>query len=125
MARKLNLERRETWRQRIERQRQSGLTVSEFSRRKGFPQRASIAGSGRSAPTSSHGETIATPSVSQGGRIAGPVLVCPTYGRDLRATAVGACASYPLDRTDVDRRYLDPVTAAEPGRPADRAACVR
>jgi hypothetical protein len=32
MARKVNLELRETWRQRIERQRQSGLTVAEFSR---------------------------------------------------------------------------------------------
>ncbi len=35
MARKVNLELRETWRQRIERQRQSGLTVAEFSRQKG------------------------------------------------------------------------------------------
>ncbi len=32
MARKVNLELRETWRQRIERQRRSGLTVSEFCR---------------------------------------------------------------------------------------------
>ncbi len=35
MARKVNLELRETWRQRIERQRRSGLTVSEFSRQEG------------------------------------------------------------------------------------------
>lgn len=35
MARKVNLELRETWRQRIERQRQSGLTVSDFSRQEG------------------------------------------------------------------------------------------
>jgi hypothetical protein len=35
MARKVNLEVRATWRQRIERQRQSGLTVAEFSRQEG------------------------------------------------------------------------------------------
>ncbi len=35
MTRKVNLELREEWRQRIERQRQSGLTVAEFSRREG------------------------------------------------------------------------------------------
>ena len=35
MARKVNLEVRETWRQRIERQRESGLTVAEFSRQEG------------------------------------------------------------------------------------------
>ncbi|MHB8970751.1 MAG: IS66 family insertion sequence element accessory protein TnpA [Pirellulaceae bacterium] len=35
MARKVNLELRETWRQRIERQRGSGRTVSEFSRQEG------------------------------------------------------------------------------------------
>jgi len=38
MARKVNLERRESWRQRIERQRQSGQTVAEFCRREGVPQ---------------------------------------------------------------------------------------
>ena len=35
MARKVNQELRETWRQRIERQRRSGLTVAEFSRQEG------------------------------------------------------------------------------------------
>ena len=35
MTRKVNLELHEEWRQRIERQRQSGLTVAEFSRREG------------------------------------------------------------------------------------------
>jgi len=35
MTRKVNLELREEWRQRIERQRQSGLTVAEFSQREG------------------------------------------------------------------------------------------
>ena len=38
MARKVNQERRELWRQRIERQGDSGLTVAEFCRREGVPQ---------------------------------------------------------------------------------------
>jgi hypothetical protein len=38
MARKVNLERRKLWHQRIDRQRQSGLTVAEFCRREGVPQ---------------------------------------------------------------------------------------
>ena len=35
MTRKVNVKLREMWRQRIERQRQGGLTVSEFCRREG------------------------------------------------------------------------------------------
>ena len=38
MARKLNSELRKVWRQRIDRQRPSGLTVAEFCRREGVPQ---------------------------------------------------------------------------------------
>jgi len=38
MVRKLNLEVRELWRQRIEGQGRSGLTVAEFCRREGVPQ---------------------------------------------------------------------------------------
>ena len=36
MTRKENLELRDQWRQRIDRQQQSGLTVAEFSRREGL-----------------------------------------------------------------------------------------
>jgi putative transposase len=40
MARKVNLKLREEWRQRVKRQRQSGLTVADFCRREGVSSAA-------------------------------------------------------------------------------------
>ena len=79
MSRKVNLELRKVWRQRIERQRQSGLTVAEFSQQEGvspktfYAWKRKLRGSSRSrSKRTARQQPTRTPGPSAGPRSKAP-----------------------------------------------------
>jgi hypothetical protein len=95
MTRKVNRELREVWRQRIERQQQGGLTVSEFCRREGVSSanfyRWKLKLRGKSSPKSkptARREPVGTP-----GPTVGPGPKDPSEGTFVRLPLAPASTS--------------------------------